>query len=147
MAQLRQFQAELEAHNTRVSIISFGSITLAQKWIEETKATFQFLLDPERRAYQAFGLDYSLSRSWSPKVWIEYARLMAQGRKWRGIQGDSGQLGGDFIVDSGGILRLAYPSNDPTDRPTVSYLLKRLDDLNGYHSGEVKTITDPKGEI
>jgi alkyl hydroperoxide reductase subunit AhpC len=147
VAQLRQFQAELEAHNTRVAIISFGSITLAQKWIEETKATFQFLLDPERKAYQAFGLDHSLSRSWSPKVWIEYARLMAQGRKWRGIQGDSGQLGGDFIVDSGGILRLAYRSNDPADRPTVSYLLKRLDDLNGYHSGEVKTITDPKGEI
>lgn len=132
MAQLRQFQAELEARNTHVAIISFGSITLAQKWMEETKASFQFLLDPERKAYQAFGLDHSLSRSWSPKVWIEYARLMAQGRKWRGIQGDSGQLGGDFIVDRSGIIRMAYRSHDPADRPAVSDILEKLEDINSF---------------
>ena len=132
MAQLRQYQAELEAHNTRVAIISFGSITLAQKWMEETKASFQFLLDPERKAYQAFGLEYSLGRSWSPKIWFEYARLMAQGRKWRGIQGDSGQLGGDFIVDRSGIIRMAYGSHDPADRPSVSDILEKLKDINSF---------------
>jgi peroxiredoxin len=132
VAQLRQVQAELEALNTRVVIISFGSITLAQKWMEETKATFQFLIDPERKAYQAFGLEYSLGRSWSPKIWFEYARLMAQGRKWRGIQGDSGQLGGDFIVDRSGIIRMAYRSHDPADRPAVSDILEKLKDINSY---------------
>ena len=132
MAQLRQFQAELEAHNTRVAIISFGSTTLAQKWIEETKATFQFLIDPEMKSYQAFGLEYSLRRSWSPKILFEYARLMAQGRKWRGIQGDSGQLGGDFIVDRSGIIRMAYRSHDPADRPSMSDILETLKGISSF---------------
>lgn len=140
MAQLRLYNSELKVRHTRVALISFSTTELAQKWITETEASFQFLIDPEREAYQAFGLDHSLSRSWSPKVWLEYARLMAQGRKWRGIQGDSGQLGGDFIVDRGGILRMAYRSSDPTDRPTVSYLLKRLDDINGYDQEGAKTL-------
>jgi len=132
VAQLRQFQAEIEAYNTRVTIISFASTTLAQKWIEETQADFQFLIDPEMKSYQAFGLEYSLARSWSPKIWFEYARLISQGRKWRGLQGDSGQLGGDFIVDRSGIIRMAYRSHDPADRPTVKYILENLEDVNRF---------------
>jgi peroxiredoxin len=137
---LRQYKNEIEARKTHVALISFGNTELAQAWIEETQASFQFLLDSERKAYQAFNLDYSMGRSWSPKVWFEYARLMAKGRRWRGIQGDSGQLGGDFIVDQGGILRMAYRSHDPTDRPAVDYLLNRLDQINGYHAQEAKTL-------
>ena len=142
MAQLHQYKNEMEARKTRVALISFGNIALAQAWIEETQISFQFLLDSERKAYQVFSLDHSIGRSWSPKVWLEYARLMAKGRRWRGIQGDSGQLGGDFIVDREGILRMAYRSHDPTDRPAVDYLLNRLDQINGYHAQEAKTLTN-----
>jgi len=129
VAQLCQFQTEIEAYNARVTIISFASTTLARKWIEETQANFQILIDPEMKSYQAFGLEYSLARSWSPKIWFEYARLMAHGRKWRGIQGDSGQLGGDFIIDRSGIIRMAYRSHDPADRPKVNYILDKLEDI------------------
>jgi peroxiredoxin len=137
---LRQYKNEIEARKTHVALISFGNTELAKAWIEETQASFQFLLDSGRKAYQAFSLDYSMARSWSPKVWLEYARLMAKGRRWRGVQGDSGQLGGDFIVDQEGILRMAYRSHDPTDRPGVDYLLNRLDQINGYHAQEAKTL-------
>ncbi|MEW5941391.1 MAG: AhpC/TSA family protein, partial [Chloroflexota bacterium] len=44
----------------------------------------------------------------------------------RGIQGDSGQLGGDVIVDSAGRIRFIHRSHDPTDRPDVSTLLAAL---------------------
>lgn len=111
-------------------LISFGTTQMAQAWIAETQTDFQFLLDPEMKSYQAYELDRSLLRSWSPKIWFEYARLMIRGRKWRGIQGDSGQLGGDFIIDRSGIIRLAYRSFDPADRPKVSDILKLLDDTN-----------------
>jgi peroxiredoxin len=131
VAQLRLFNSELKAHQTQVTLISFSTPELAKKWVAETKASFQFLLDPKREAYQAYGLEYSLGRSWSPKVWYEYARLIAQGRKWRGIQGDSGQLGGDFIVDREGIIRMSYRSHDPTDRPAVSQILNKLEEING----------------
>ena len=128
MAQLCQYSAELQALKTQVVVISFGSNFGAQAWLNETEARFALLLDPSRAAYSAYGLEYSLARSWSPRVWLEYARLMISGRKWRGIQGDSGQLGGDFIVDSSGVVRFAYRSDDPTDRPSISQLLAALED-------------------
>lgn len=86
-------------------------------------------------SYRAFGLDYSLPRSWSPKIWFVYAHLLAQGRKWRGIQGDSGQLGGDFIVDRSGIIRMAFRSHDPADRPSVDDILEKLKEINHNPEG------------
>lgn len=59
-------------------------------------------------------------------MWWRYAQLMLRGYKWRGIQGDSGQLGGDFIVDTRGVILLAYRSHDPAERPPVSQLLAVL---------------------
>ena len=129
MVQLLPYKTELEARNTRLTIISFGTPGLAQKWVEETQSSFQFLIDREKKTYQAFGLESSLLRSWSPNTWFAYARLIAHGWKWRGIQGDSGQLGGDFIVDQQGIIRLAYRSHDPTDRPTINDYLQVLDEI------------------
>ncbi len=125
-----QHKAEIESLHARIVVVSFGQAWQARAWLEETGAAFQLWLDPERAAYRAYGLEYSLLRSWAPRVWRRYAQLMLAGRKWRGLQGDSGQLGGDFVVDAGGILRLAYLSRDPTDRPPVSELLETLRRLN-----------------
>ncbi len=126
MAQLRQHIAELEAIQTRVVVVSFGSIVRAQVWLKETGVPFTFLLDPDRAAYRAYGLEHSVARAWGLKVWRRYAELMLAGRKWRGIQGDSGQLGGDFVVDTNGVIQLAYRSHDPTDRPSIRQLLTTL---------------------
>jgi peroxiredoxin len=126
VAQLRQHISDLEALKTNVVIISFGSPYSAQLWKQETKSQFTLLLDPERNAYRAYGLERSMLRSWGLNTFLTYSRLMLSGRKWRGIQGDSGQLGGDFIVNANGIIRLAYYSRDPSDRPSVSHLLDIL---------------------
>ena len=122
-------KSEIVLRNTGVSIIAFNPSPLAYKWIEETRSSFQFLVDPERKAYQAYGLETSLIRSWSPKVWIAYASLLLQGRKWRGIQGDSSQLGGDFIIDRQGIILMAHRSHDPIDRPRIEEIIRVLDKL------------------
>ncbi len=110
--------------------MAFGTLPLAQAWLEETCATFRLLLDPERTVYQAYGLERSLWRSWNLKTMRRYVQLMRAGRQWRGIQGDSTQLGGDFIVDADGIVRLAYRSHDPTDRPSAEQLLALIRELN-----------------
>lgn len=124
-----QFQDEFERLNTRVLIVTFGSLLAAQAWLKETCAPFQLILDPERTAYDAYGLERSLRRSWNLRTIWRYAQLLTSGRQWRGIQGDSAQLGGDFIVDAAGIIRLAYRSHDPTDRPAVEKLLTLLSEL------------------
>ena len=127
MAQLCQRLPEFEALHTRIVVISFGRPDQARIWLDQTNAPFTLLLDPERVAYRAYGLEYSLLRSWGLNVWIRYTQLIFRGRKWRGIQGDSGQLGGDFIVDSNGVIRFAHRSLDPTDRPSISQLLAVLE--------------------
>ena len=129
MAQLCQHQDELERLNTRVFIVTFGTLPAAQRWLEESCAPFQVILDPERTAYDAYGLERSLRRSWNLRTLWRYVQLLISGRRWRGIQGDSAQLGGDFVVDREGFLRLAYRSHDPTDRPAVEKILRLLNTL------------------
>lgn len=130
MAQLCQLQDELGQLEVEVLIVSFGTQPLARAWLEETCAPFRLLLDPTRAVYHAYGLEQSFWHSWNLRTIWRYLQLIAAGRKWRGIQGDSTQLGGDFIIDAAGILHLAYRSHDPTDRPPTSMLMSTLRQIN-----------------
>jgi alkyl hydroperoxide reductase subunit AhpC len=123
-------QNEFAKLNTRVYIISFGTLLALQQWMNEVCNTFTVLLDPERAAYKAYQLERSRLRSWHPRVvWI-YSKRWFQGGDFYDSHGDdTSQLGGDFIVDKNGILRLVYPSRDPVDRPPVDDLLKVIEKL------------------
>lgn len=123
MAQLCQRIDDLEQLNVTVIIVTFGSLLGAQTWLKETCSTFSLLMDPQREVYRANGLERSLLRSWNLKTIWTYVKLLASGRQWRGIQGDSSQLGGDFIIDSHRIIHLSYRSHDPTDRPPLTTLI------------------------
>jgi peroxiredoxin len=126
VAQLCLYQEELKELDVEVLVVCFGTLPAVQAWLEETCSPFRVLLDPERSAYRAYGIERSLARSWNLKTIWRYARLLTSGRHWRGIQGDSAQLGADFVVGSDGRVRLAYYSHDPTDRPRVENLLALL---------------------
>lgn len=126
MAQLAPRYAEIQALQAEVVTLSFGTEYWARAWLQETASPFPFLLDPERRVYHAYGLQSSVVRSWMPQNLWYYTKAVLQGRETFGKRGDPHQLGGDFIVDSQGIVRLAHPSREPTDRPLVARLLQVL---------------------
>ena len=88
------------------------------------------LLDPERKVYRAYGLKSSWLRTVNPTAAWDYIRLLLSGQRVRGIEADPYQLGGDFIVDSKGVLRLAYRSRVATDFPPVADLLALLNNLH-----------------
>lgn len=116
--------------DTRVLIISFGSLPAIQQWMQETCHTFTVLLDRERTVYNAYGLERSYWRSRNLKTRWYYVKAWLAGRKSHASPGDdTSQLGGDFIVDKNGVLQLVYPSHDPTDRPPVEALLSTLKKL------------------
>ena len=129
--QLHRQRARLEALNAAVLLLTFATEMQAAQWRDDAHVSFPILRDSDRHVYRAYGLESSFLRSWQPKVWLQYARLMLAGRAWRGIQGDSRQLGGDFIVDRQGIVQLAHRSQDPTDRPAVPELLACLELIAG----------------
>jgi alkyl hydroperoxide reductase subunit AhpC len=130
VAQLCQRQDQFEQLDTEVLIISFSALPLARAWLEETCSPFRLLLDPDRQVYDAYGMERSYRQSWNIKTVSAYVNLIRDGREWRGIQGDSAQLGGDFVIDCGGLVRMACRSKDPTDRPPVHDLLKTLRQLD-----------------
>lgn len=130
MAQLCQFEQEFNQLNTRIMIISFGTLPAVLAWLRETCATFEVLLDREREVYKAYGLERSFWRSRNLKtIWKVVTHKLAGRPSYESYGDDTTQLGGDFIVDRNGILRLAYPSHDPTDRPSAQSLLGFLRQL------------------
>ncbi len=134
MVQLCQRADEIQALNTRVLIITFGTLPAAHAWMSETCSTFNVLLDPERVAYRAYDLERSYTRSWGLKPMLRYAQLLTRGRKWRGLRGDSAQWGGGVPVDSNGVPRCAYRSHDPTDRPSAEVLISYLGQYKGVQT-------------
>lgn len=107
--------------------VGFAQGASLQRYIEDMRLPFPVVSDPERSAYDAYGL--RKGGAWAifgPKTLWAYARLLARGRLPKGIQGDPYQLGGDFVIDGQGLLRFAYRSEDPTDRPSVDTLLEAV---------------------
>jgi len=123
-------QNEFAKLNTRVFIISFGTLPALQQWMNEVCGTFTVLLDRDRTVYQSYGLEYSRLRSHHPRVvWLYIKRWFQRGEFFDSHGDDTSQLGGDFIVDKSGLLRLVHPSQDPTDRPSVDGLIETLKEL------------------
>lgn len=130
MAQLCQHKEEFSQLNTRVLIVSFGTLPAVQAWLKETCTTFEVLLDREREVYKAYGLERSFWRSHNLRtIWMYSLHRLSGNPRHESYGDDTNQLGGDFIVDQIGNLRLAYRSHDPTDRPAAQTLLQFLRQL------------------
>jgi alkyl hydroperoxide reductase subunit AhpC len=131
VAQLCRQQDELKRLNATVLVVSFSANTeAARAWLKETCPSFTMLLDPERKVYRAYGLESSWLGTVNATAAWDYLRLLLSGQRVRGIEADPYQLGGDFIVDTKGILRLAYRSRVATDFPPVADLLAILGKLH-----------------
>lgn len=121
-----QYQEELKKLDVQVILISFGPTEVAKDWLEETCPSFQLLLDPERNVYSKYKLKRSWLGSWNLRTLAYYIRALLGGREWRGIIGDSAQLGGDFVINKDVTLLLEYRSKEATDRPEVSEVISLL---------------------
>lgn len=122
---MRRHADEFRRLDAEVLFISFGTVAWARAWLEETASSFPLLLDPDRSAYLAYGLR-STRRLLSLRVIWQYVRLLLAGRRLRPVQGDPHQAGGDFVIDSRGVVRLAYRSQDAADYPPVDSILDLL---------------------
>jgi alkyl hydroperoxide reductase subunit AhpC len=128
LAQLRRHADEFAKRHTNVVTITFGPASRMQAWLRETQSPFVLLLDRQRVAYR----DYSVRRSLSSLSIAAVRRgrdLAKRGQPVTYLQGDPLQLGGTFVVEHSGIVRLAHRSASPVDYPPVEELLAVLDGL------------------
>ena len=126
MAQLRHRQDELSALGCRPVVITFGSVQMVRRWLEENAPGLTILRDPDLAAYRAFGLERSWRRVLHPRTFLKYLQLLLQGWRIGKSEGGLDQLGGDFVIDRRGRVRLARPSRHPADRPRWEELAAAL---------------------
>jgi hypothetical protein len=85
---------------------------------------YPVLADETRAVYRAYGLGRGpWRRIWSLRTLRAYARLVRSGHRLRRPTEDTRQLGGDFVVDSNGVLVSVYRSSRPDDRPSLHDLI------------------------
>ncbi|KAI8486915.1 hypothetical protein Bbelb_354230 [Branchiostoma belcheri] len=139
--------AEIQAAGGRVMVVSFGSQTGAQRWLQDTSCSYHMLLDQERKLYGAFGLGRSVSKVWSVAALTYYAEQKAAGRtlpnKYENVEDDPHQMGGDFIFDPQGHALMVHCSKVSTDRPEVTTIISVLKE---YQSRGEPTSKRPKKE-
>ncbi len=107
-------------------MISFGTPAQSRFWELETGVKFPMLFDPDQLVYKAYETEWSFWRSWGMASIVEFIKLIRAGRRWRGVQGDSTQLGGDFLVDSEGRVRFSHYSMEPVDRPDIDDIIRLI---------------------
>jgi hypothetical protein len=119
-------KADFEALGTKVLVIGFESESRARDWLDHNGFSFPFLLDETRNVYRAYGPERSMLRSLNPgNLWL-HTKAVLTGQRLKMIKADPTQLGADFVIDTTGIIRLAYYSRNATDRPSVRRLLEIL---------------------
>ena len=115
--------------NTLVVLVTFSKPEFVELYSSEHGLGFEVLIDPDRVAYRAYGLDRgSLSRIWglrSARRYLELIRTDGTAGLRRPVE-DTRQLGGDFIVAPDGTLAYGFWGKGPDDRPSVDELVQAV---------------------
>ena len=112
---------EFQGLNTDILLISFSSAGYAAVWSREVCPQLPLLLDHGHELYRLYGLERAPeSAGASGGLLRGLRRALGEGG---GPAADEGEMGGDVLVDAGGMVRYAYLSQDAADRPPVDALI------------------------
>lgn len=127
MGTIIQNHEQLINAGVKILIVSFGEQAGAIKWLEQTQCPFDMVLDGERKIYQAFGLSKSVYKVWCIESLVYYAEQLVAGRElpkpFENVHDDPHQMGGDFLLDSQGVIKMSYCGKSSTDRPSIDQIL------------------------
>jgi alkyl-hydroperoxide reductase/thiol specific antioxidant family protein len=125
-----QRRERLEAAGATALFVAFDEPALLRRTLlAGLELPYPLLVDRDRRAYAAWGLGRaSALKIWAdPRVWVRYLHAVAGGERPTRFGSDTLQLGGDFVVDSAGLLAYARPQHTD-DRPPVAVLLAAVEE-------------------
>ena len=121
---MRQRQSGLQP--ARIVIITFASAAKAARALQPWLPFFEVWVDPERKAYRAWGLGSRRLGLLNLGTVRLYARAFIRGKRWRPLQWDLTQLGGDAVLDANGLVRLWHAGRTPDDRPPIEALIRAV---------------------
>ncbi|MBT8492864.1 MAG: hypothetical protein KJO07_07365 [Deltaproteobacteria bacterium] len=123
---MRQSKSRLDDHDIAVVVVVFAGQDAARDYARETGTDWPIVVDSSRELYRQYGMGQAgFGQIWSLKTLKSYARLLLAGRRLRLARGqDTRQLGGDVLVDPNGRVQMCHVSTGPSDRPSVSSILR-----------------------
>ena len=134
MLQLQQHADEITARGLQVAVVTFEDAARAQAYQKDVNLAWPLLIDADRGLYAAYGMHEGTTwEIMGPTSWSAYIKLMLRGRRPRRPTGNVHQLGGDVLIDPGGIVRVHHVSSGPADRPSVTSLLEVVQDAASEH--------------
>lgn len=118
----------MHSRNLSLVIVTQGTPAEAKAFCEQRAPGVLCLADPERKAYEAYGLERA--NVWqsflSLNVWYSNRRLKRE-RGWNTELPPKGQdamqMAGTFVIAPDGKIRLPYYYDDIADHPSVDLLL------------------------
>jgi hypothetical protein len=126
VVQLHDRQQTLLEQDIETWVVSFSERSRVRHWVEAEGLTFPILHDPDRKVYQAYQLESSFFRTWSPRNIWSYIVAFFQGKDIVGIIGDPHQLGADLLIGPEGKILMGYYSQDPVDRPSLEEIIQAV---------------------
>jgi len=148
MDELHAVRPELEARGLTLAIVTQGTPEEAKRFCAERAPGATCLADPERRAYNAYGLGRGTTYQTliSPRIWTSNRRLK-QTKGFTPEPPPAGQdafvMSGTFIIGTDGRVRLPYYYEDIADHPPVELLLKGVMGMDW--SKPIEGTIEPEG--
>jgi hypothetical protein len=113
-----------EFGDASIALIAFTRQRNLRGFRHRLGTSYPVLADETLAVYRAYGLGRGpWWRIWSFRTLRAYGRLLRSGARLSRPTEDTLQLGGDFVVDSHGVLAYAYRSRRPDDRPSIDELI------------------------
>ncbi len=126
---MREHQSEFEAKGANLAAIGLGDRMYAQAFREETEISFPLLIDEERLAYKAAGLQQaSLFHLLRADNGVARNRARAAGHSQHRLGKNIFQLGGSFVFGPRNVDLFAHVSTTFGDNASPDDLLDALKD-------------------
>jgi alkyl hydroperoxide reductase subunit AhpC len=131
VAQLRRDQHELKKAGIDVVLVSSGSPEQAESFRHDFEVPFPIVCDPECVLFKEYGLrDMDWRDYYSPSMLLKVVNVMFEGYGYKSGEGSSSQLGGVFLVDTGGKVRFAHIAANAADHPSPREVIQAAATLN-----------------
>lgn len=128
MDQLVQFRPEFNEKGMSLAVVTQGTPETARAFCSQRAHGITCFADPERKAYQAYGLGRA-----SLKQSVLSLKVMRSNRRLQALKGwkpeippagqDAFQMSGTFVIGPDGLIRLPYYYDDIADHPPVDLLM------------------------